>query len=224
MTSELEKKSRIFGLAELSKLFGPPPVLGTEDANAYERLLQGMIHCYAPQDFMEQWLIKQLADNMWEIKRYTRHKPLAVERKSRQLAEFEAKRVNAREQHRQARVPRPESDGTPASDFTRMMALEDKLEGVVEDVDALLLKPEVELRCNRALEGAAVYYSQLDDWLNNAFTRQKVLLDQLEQYRKGLVRRQRAADDDAIYAILEEVAGESAESAPPLAPANKAAT
>jgi hypothetical protein len=222
MTSELEKKSRTFGLAELSELFGPPPVLATEDANAYERLLQGMMHCYAPQDFMEQWLIKQLADNQWEIKRYTRHKPLAVERKSRLLAEVEAKRGKATEQYRQAHAPLPESDGTTQADFTRMLALEDKVDGTVQDVDALLLKPDVELLYNRALEAAAVYYSQLDDWLNNAFTRQKVLLDQLEQYRKGLVRRQRAADDAQIQALLEDIG--FGEPAPPLAPANGAAT
>src|SRR5262245_29771690 len=84
-----------------AELFGPPPVLSTEDANAYERLLQGMMHCYAPVDFMQQWLVRQLADNAWEIKRYVRNKPLAIERKFQQLSEAEGKRAKLREQYQQ---------------------------------------------------------------------------------------------------------------------------
>src|SRR5437868_3242757 len=97
-----QEKSTATLLTELSDLFGPPPVLSTENAKAYDEILARLMQCFAPQDFMEQSLIKQLADWTWEMMRYTRHKTLSIERKFRQRLEFIAKRAKDTAQNRDA--------------------------------------------------------------------------------------------------------------------------
>ena len=39
MTTDLQKKSPAADFAELKELFGPPPILSTEDAKAYYAML-----------------------------------------------------------------------------------------------------------------------------------------------------------------------------------------
>jgi len=88
---DLQKRSNVANLAELRELLGPPPVLSTENAKAYDEIATRLMECLAPADFLEQLLIKQLADCTWEIMRYTRHKTLAIERKFQQHREFQVK-------------------------------------------------------------------------------------------------------------------------------------
>jgi hypothetical protein len=70
-------------LAEIKEVWGPPPVPSTEDAKAYDRILLNLVECIVPANFMEQMLIKETADSTWEQVRYTRHKPLVMERRFR---------------------------------------------------------------------------------------------------------------------------------------------
>jgi hypothetical protein len=219
MAHEVQKKSSNINLAELAEMFGPPPVLRTESPKAYEEMLDRLMQCHAVQDFMEQALIKHLTDCTWEIKRYTRHKTLAIERKFRQLRELEAKRAKAVEQNREAQSSRPPaSDGTSATELARMYALEDLVENAPCDVDAILAKPHVELGYNRALEAAIAYHGDLDNLLNAAVTRRNDVLEQLERYRHGLGKRLRKASDAIIDAEFNDADPDPMKVAAPLAP------
>lgn len=225
MTRELRKNSTNINLAELAEMFGPPPVLGTENVKAYEMMLDQLMQCYEAQDFMEQLLIKHLADCTWEIKRYTRHKTLAIERKFRQLRELAAKRAKALEQHQAARTDRPpESDGTPATELARMYALEDIVEGTIAAVDAILLKPQAELGYNHALEAAITYHGELDRLLNDAVARRNNVLQQLDWYRHGLGKRMRKASDEIIDAEFKDAEPNITAGAAPLAPSMEETT
>jgi hypothetical protein len=216
---ELQKQSSTVNLAELAEMFGPPPVLRTENVKAYEEMLDRLMQCHAPRDFMEQSLIKHLADSTWEIKRYTRHKTLAIERKFGQLREHAAKRAKALEQHQGAWTGQPpESDGTPATELVRMYALEDIVDSTVDAVDAILLKPPAELGYNHALEVAIAYHGELDKLLNAAVARRNDVLEQLDWYRHGLGKRMREASDQIIDAEFKDAELEPKDVAPPLAP------
>ena len=65
---------------ELRELLGPPPVLGSEDDRAYDAIMGGVTQSLAPRDFVEQLLVKEVADCFWEVRRYTRQKTLTMER------------------------------------------------------------------------------------------------------------------------------------------------
>jgi hypothetical protein len=205
--------------AELKALFGPPPILSSENGKAYDEIMVRLIECFAPKDFMEQMLMKQLTDHTWDIKRYTYHKTLSIERKFRQRLGFLAKRAKAAAQSRDGQARRPaDGDGKPVTELVRMHDLEDFVEGAVQDVDAILEWVPAELDHARALEGAIEYHARLDEMLNTATARRNDVLDQLERYRQGLGRSLRRVSDEIIDAEFNHVEAEPKENEVPLAP------
>ena len=141
---------------------------------------------------------------------------LAIERRARQLREFQAKRAKALAQMK------PEgSQPYPANELGRMDELEDKIEDTVNDVDAILDKPMAELDHARALEKGVVYHLQLDQLLNTAIARRDDALEQLDRYRRGSGKRLRKASDEIIDAEFNDVAQESKDLAPPLVPSSE---
>ena len=93
MSQELQTESTTTDLAELKKLFGPPPVLSTESADTYYAIMAAFVKCFKPEDFMVQMFMKDLTDSTWDAMRYTRHKTLTMERKYRQGLEHQAARA-----------------------------------------------------------------------------------------------------------------------------------
>jgi uncharacterized protein YicC (UPF0701 family) len=215
MTQEIQNKANIVNSAELKELLGPPPVLSSENAKAYDEIAARLMECFGPRDFMEQLLIKQLVDDTWDSMRYARHKSLGIERKARQLREFQAKRAKALAQMR-----RSGSAPYPATELGRMYELEDTVENTVNDVDAILDRPTAELDHARALEKSIVYHLQLDQLLNTAVARRDDALEQLERYRRGSGKRLRKTSEEIIDAEYNVVA-QSKDLAPPLVPSSE---
>ena len=190
MSDDPQKRSNVADSAELRELFGPPPVLSTENAKAYDEILARLMECLAPQDFLEQLSIMHYANYTWEKMRYARHKPWAVERKFRQIREFQAKRAKAAAQKREPQArDLSQGDRKPTNDFERMFELEDVVDSGVQDVDEILKRPPVELDHARAFEATIVYQGQLDQLDNSASAKQDDTLAQLERYRTGLGSR-----------------------------------
>jgi hypothetical protein len=190
MNDDSQKRPNVADSAELRELFGPPPVLSTENAKGYDEIVARLMECLVPQDFLEQLLIKQYADYTWEKMRYARHKPWAVERKFHQIREFQAKRAKAAAQKREPQArDLSQGDCKPTNDFERMFELEDVVDSGVPDIDEILNRPPVELDHARALEATIVYQGQLDQLDNSAGAKQNDTLAQLERYRTGLGTR-----------------------------------
>jgi hypothetical protein len=84
-------------VAEINNLCGRPPVLTSENLEAYQRLLFGLFETIQPRDTLEQLFVRGLADSFWEILRLTRHKTLSIERKQRQTLEGQAHQQPATE-------------------------------------------------------------------------------------------------------------------------------
>src|SRR5512143_2395901 len=70
MTQQLQKASLTTDFTKLKELFGPAPVLSSEDAKAYDAMLARILECLKASDFIEQMLGKDLTDATWEMKRY----------------------------------------------------------------------------------------------------------------------------------------------------------
>ena len=47
--------------AKLKQLFGPPPVLSSEDPGRFDQLLADLMACFTPADFLEQYPVRLLA-------------------------------------------------------------------------------------------------------------------------------------------------------------------
>jgi hypothetical protein len=196
MPRKPQKKSSSPGSTELGDLFGPPPVLSSENIKAYVEMLTQLMECFGPIDFMEQMLIRQYADCTWEMLRYSRHRTLAIERKFRQHLEFQAKRANALAQ-KVGQTPGLPAQ-RPSNKFARMFELEEIVENVVVDVDKLLARSPDEIDHARALEAAIAYYARLDDLLSATIARRNDVLEQFERYRHGTSRRPRVTSDRTI--------------------------
>ena len=180
-------------LAQLLDLFGPPPVLSSENLKAYEEMLRRFIECFQPQDFFETVLMKDVTDGTWEGARCSRHKVLLLDRRYRDRREAEAKRRKESAQNKAELARRiAASKGEPAIEPV------EALDHLVAECDAILVEPATELEHNRLLEVNLVHFEKLDKVQIIALAKRDKALDQLERYQEGLGRRLRTVSDDFI--------------------------
>src|SRR5262245_43315705 len=99
-----QKKSTEAVLTEITELFGPPPVLSTEDIEAYNKIMAEFIELFRPTDTLEQSFIKDLTDATWEMRRYRRHKDLAIQRRFQQRLAYQAQRAKLLAQRETSRA------------------------------------------------------------------------------------------------------------------------
>lgn len=195
-------------LAELRQLFGPPPVLRSESMQSYDEIMTRLMEGFAPRNFIQQIYIKELADCTWEMARYTRHKTLTMEARFQQRLEFQAQRQTAAAQSNgQAR----EAATTP----------DDVLDGLVKEIDDMLLKPAAEIGHVRALEVVLVKLERINKLLNAARARRNNILEQIEAYKAGLGQRLRRISDKIIATESAAVATQPKQVAEPLVPPAK---
>ena len=57
---------------DLQSLLGPPPVLESEDASAYEALKFRIFSAVKPEDAIEQMWVRDVLDLLWETTRLRR--------------------------------------------------------------------------------------------------------------------------------------------------------
>jgi hypothetical protein len=200
VSRELQKHFTGPDLAELRDLFGPPPVLSTENAKAYDEILARLMQCLDPRDFMERLLIKQLVDCTWEMMRYTRHKTMSIERKFRQRLELQSKAAKASGQNREARL----ADSGRANALGSVCELEKIADGAVRDAGETLTHLPHELDQVGALEASIGYHGQLDHLLNAAVARRNDVLEQVERYKHGSGKRLRKTSNAIIEAEFSD--------------------
>jgi hypothetical protein len=202
------KNSTAAKLARLERLSSRFPVLSSENRQHYEELLICLLEHYRPRNFLGERLIKYLADEEWEISRYKRHKILLIERRFRARLAFQAYREKAAKEDKAA-LANTEHRG-------QFVLPEEALEGVVAEVDAMLLRPAEELEHARALEVASVYFAYLDRLLNAAIVRRNAILAEIDRYDYSF--------DPAptLTALVEEVHESGELPLPPLVPNQEA--
>jgi hypothetical protein len=216
-TETQQEKSIETQVAELLQLFGPPPVLSSEDIASYRETMACFLEEFAPQDFVGQLLIKELTDSHWEVMRHSRHTTLLMERRFRDRLEFQAHRHQNAAQAKEAPAQPPAApDGKPATEP------QDVLEGLVADVDAILLEPAAARDHLRALEVGLVCYEHLDKLRAAARTRRNNALERIERYRAGLGHSLRRVSDQIIEAQCSVIDAQPAHvAAPPNRPSGE---
>lgn len=200
-------------LAELRQLFGPPPVLRSETTQSYDEIMTRLMEGFAPRNFIQQIYIKELADCTWEMARYTRHKTLTMEARFQQRLEFQTQRQRAAAQSKDTFAKGQARQGREAATTP-----DDVLDGLVKEIDDILLKPVAELAHVCALEVVLVKLERVNKLLNAARARRNNILEQIEAYKAGLGQRLRRISDKIIATESAAVAAQPKQVAEPLVP------
>jgi hypothetical protein len=66
-------------IAALGEMFGPPPVLSSENKEGYYKLRNAFVTYYRPTDARHWAWIRELVDTQWEILRHLRYRTTAIE-------------------------------------------------------------------------------------------------------------------------------------------------
>jgi hypothetical protein len=90
MSSRNAKPLTEDAVAELWPLFGSPPVLSSEDTEAYDKIRQGHVAFYRPTNMLHLTLIREVVDTEWEMFRLLRIRTKLLNRKYRRSGENES--------------------------------------------------------------------------------------------------------------------------------------
>jgi hypothetical protein len=179
-------------------MFGPPPVLSSENKEAYDALRKGYVAYYRPARVWQVSLIRQLVDTLWEVHRQLRYRTEAIERYHQYRVRRWRKSIDLVVDKRKQEV----RDLLPyAADYDFLREQVASLETDIATLEARIeemLQPNDAKHC-LALEEAAKYVDKLDKWLKNASTRCNNLLKILEYFcRRVDQENEIAAADDRV--------------------------
>ena len=197
---------------EITKLFGPAPILSTEREEIYFAIQWRFIACVKPGDILLYGLVRQITDATWEIKRYTRYKTIAIESRFRQALEHQAKVIKTNQERAREAMAKLK---TPANELERVDELADVVNGSIPAVDDILKRQPEELDHVRALQANIEFHQQIDQCLEAAIARRDDALKQIDRYGKGLAARLRGVSDRIVESDDPDEPGEAS-----LVPAN----
>jgi hypothetical protein len=192
-------------LMKLAEIFGPPPVLRTENPRHYDTLYAQFMSCFKPRDVFEMKQVRDMVDAGWLQIRYTHHQTVGVERWHRQTLQYQAGVYAGRVgQKSEALTQRPVVD-------------------TANTIDEVLSRRPTEFEHNRALEKSMPFQVDLEKLIASATFRFHKALELFEHYREGLGERLREKAekiiDDAEYEVVDEGLPQSP--SPSLAPSEE---
>lgn len=198
------------------ELFGPSPVLTSEEPERFEKFFVQLATSIKARDITELLLIWHFACESWSLNRYTRHAAIVVERRYKQHLFFHEQRAKLAEKRRMAHTSSPFANAAP-SDIAALADLEVRILSTDEEVEAILARTASERDHNFGLEKSMVLQEQLDKLLNSATRRRDDALNQLELYRTGLGAQAKETAGQILDGEFED-AGPMSADAPALAP------
>jgi hypothetical protein len=181
-------------LDKIRSILGAPPVLSTENAEAYYAMQQHYMEALEPKDFLLQMLVQDLMDADWESRRYKRHKAWAIERRDRMWRELQARHSEIAQQRKSAK----ENKEKPETESERLFQLELETDRLGINSIALvdgLQKPSRDADLSRAMEEAISYYERLERLEKDSLAKRVVILEQIRLYDEVLFLKGRRAYD-----------------------------
>lgn len=185
------------------ELFGPAPVLNSENANDFALLLEGVTAALMPQDIIEQIYIRRFVTETWIIERLSRHTAVAIERRYHERLRYQQQRANFEKTNR-IRSNSSLANATP-TDIAVLAVLEENVTLLDTDVDEILTRKASERDHNLALERSIELQGQLDSLIASATRRRDDALTQLELYRAGLGAQAKEVANQILDGEFEEV-------------------
>jgi hypothetical protein len=228
MTKSLQPISAANSVAKLRTLF-KPPVLSSEDPNAYDAIMLQTLAAIKPRDVIGEMLVKNLVDAFWEANRYLRFKTLAPERQYREQQEMyeepeeetDGEQVDESTPDETEGADNPAEDaaqvgqaeevkepGAPTTQAERMVELEQVVDSTFPDCQEIIHGPVDELEYAAAFQSEIAYSERLDKFYGTALARIEDALKLLDLYEQGLGSRARRLADAIIDADFRETTEE----------------
>jgi hypothetical protein len=191
-------------IAGARRLFGPAPVLTSEEPERFEEFFTQLANALKPGDFMEVLLIWHFTLASWNLNRYTLHAAVAIERRHEEGVRQELQR--ARLQHAQKKQEiRAEIRGCRPNDIAALAELEEIIDSTPDDMQEIQKRKKKERDHNLAFERSIAFQEQLDRLTNNATRRRDDTLAQLELYRAGLGIQAKEASNQILEGEFQEI-------------------
>ena len=191
---------------QVKGLFGPPPVLSTEQPEQFEELFRRMIACLKPRDTVELILIRHFVYALWEIERLTRYGTVAIERWYRETLQLRAQQEKLQKARKEDLAwKHAEKNSTKPADIARLVALEDSFLEVLTDTDEIMERRATEFEHNRAFGKGIAFQERLDKLIASRIARRNDALRQLELYRAGLGQLAQNAASEILEAEFDEI-------------------
>jgi hypothetical protein len=189
------------------EMFGPVPVLSSENKENYYSFCNACVAFYRPTDARHWLWIKELVDTQWEILRYQRYRTTAIERWQRTRMRRWRKTADQilemrKNQLSKLHVPLGDSGHEQVVSLQNHIA---KLEATIKEVTQTKAD---DLEHSEDLENAARFVERLDKWLKNATARRNNLLKMLEYYCRSIDRETEIApahDNELKRAELQQI-------------------
>jgi hypothetical protein len=212
-------------LESTKALFGPPPVLSTEEPKQFDELFERMIACLKPRDPLELILIRHFVYALWEFERLTRYGTVSIERWYRETLQLRAQQAKLQKARKEDLAwKNAEKNSTKPADLAALVALEDSFLEVLTDTDGIMERRATEFEHNRAFEKGILFQERLDKLIASRIAKRNDALRQLELYREGLGQLAQKATDEILDAEFDEIEGQLEQSAAPsLAPSEECA-
>jgi hypothetical protein len=219
MKNRLPMKLTKTEVAEFSAVLGSAPVLTSESDRDYNEIWENLIVTFAPRDFMELLLIRQVQNETWRILRYTRHQTLGIDRRFRESLELQTRAQKEQAARRGALAKElAKQTGRSETELAQVLYLRGIVMSSVDDVDAILSREPTEIEHNKALEAGIVFQEQLDRLINSSLKRRNEAIEQLDFYRAGFGQRWREISDQILNAEATEIEEAKQIMAPTLTP------
>jgi hypothetical protein len=163
------------------ELFGPPPVLSSENKEGYHKLRNAYVTYYRPTNDRHWAWIRELVDTQWEILRHLRYRTAAIERYQQMRMRVwrkKCKQIVEMNKNQLSKLYLPFGDSGHEGVLS-LQAHIATLEATIQEVEQR--KPD-DVEHSGDLESAAKYAEKLDKWLKNGTARRNNLLKILEYF------------------------------------------
>ena len=177
-------------VAELIDLFGPPPVLSTEDVQTYCKMLTALVRELEPPTFLGKRYVREIADTDWEIIRLMRQKVRGVDYSLYKHLQLRAKREKTKQDVKEGKkLPVQEA-----------IAIAFTVDGPGHNGE-----PD-EYDKAKAFLDIGDHYEMIDSMHNKAVARRAHLLREYEAYCNNLIPQLRLKVNEArLEAMLEDM-------------------
>jgi hypothetical protein len=212
--------------SDIMELLGPPPLLATEDASLYFRIVASFAESIRPEDLITWMLIKDLADHRVEIARYRRIKVGLITAARRKQVQGEVSgwsHPDTSVLHMVARGQRElveKAKKSPEETARLLKEIDDKLEADIAtlkaegqvQVDAWRKAPTTEANLVDLFPRWIKNLEQIDILLEAAEKRFTESLEEVDRHLRGLGRYCREELDKIIEGEVVESQGNDEES------------
>jgi len=191
-------------------LLGPPPILTTEDAKAFDETFLQFAKCFKVRDLLMLDLAWHYTANSWFIRRNMRHGTIAIERwyGRNRATEIVQAQIKKAQYEKQLQSKAQQMSRSP-TDVAEMAALEKGISNTVADIDRILAHKATEIDHNRAIQLSAEFQENMDQLNNGATRRRNDAFELLERYSAGLGRAVQETFGKVVDAEFEEIENES---------------